>query len=146
MAGAAESAKGGAVLAPAKRIEALKLATQVLAPRSPTWKTTTASLSDPFIRTNFVPEEKPAEVEPEVKQSERSDRDVLETAANTLNPTGTMMVDGENYLLLGGKRYKAGAQIAVTIDGIVYSVVISAIDGKSYTLRLNDQELLRQLK
>lgn len=144
VASAADAAKG-AVIAPAKRIEALKLAGQVLAPRAPTWKATTVTLADPFVRTNFAPESKPAE-DPTPKLPDRPDTEVLEAAANILNPTGSMMVDGENYLLIGSKRYKTGAQITVTIDGIVYSVKISAIEGKSYTLRLNEQELSRQLK
>jgi hypothetical protein len=150
--GAAEAAKGAAVnskavLAPAKRLEALKLASRVLAPRTPTWKTT-MDLTDPFFRQNFTrEEEKVVEVDPNAGKSERSDLEVLEAAANAqINPTGTMMVDGENYLLLGGKRYKTGAQLPVTLDGIVYPITISAIEGKSYTLRLNEQELRRQLK
>jgi hypothetical protein len=150
--GAAEAAKGAvnskAVLPPAKRFEALKLANQVLAPRAATWKTTMADLTDPFFRQNFArDEEKVVEVDPNAGKSERSDLEVLEAAANAqINPTGTMMVDGENYLLLGGKRYKTGAQLPVTLDGIVYTITISAIEGKSYTLRLNEQELRRQLK
>jgi hypothetical protein len=148
LASASDAGKNSrAVLAPAKRLEALKLAGQVLAPRTTTWKTTTAGLSDPFFRQNAREEEKVAETDPNAGQPQRSDLEVLEAAANTqINPTGTMMVDGENYLLLGGKRYKAGAKLPVTLDGVVYTITITAIEGKSFTLRLNEHELRRQLK
>lgn len=134
-----------AVIPPVRRQEALQMAADVLAPREPTWKTIVADLPDPFFRSNFVQEEqKPADLKPAVAQ--RSETDVLEAAAATLNPTGIMMVDGENYLLLGGKRHKVGSQITVTIDGILYKIVISGIEGKTYSLQLNEHELRRQLK
>ena len=151
-AGAADAAKGAAngraVLPPARRAEALKVADRVLTPRAPTWRNAGEQLPDPFFRSNFArDEEKVPEIKPNEPRLERSDLEVLTAAANSqVNPTGTMMVDGENYLLLGGKRYKTGAQLPVTLDGIVYTIVISAIDGKSYTLRLNQEELTRQLK
>jgi hypothetical protein len=133
-----------AVMPTARRTESLNLAAEVLRAKQPGWQAKIAGLPDPFFRKNFVPEE--TTPEPEVAQPQLSEADVLEAIAATLNPTGTMMVDGENYLLLGGKRHRVGARLSVPVDGIVHQVTISAIDGKSYTLRLNDQELRRQLK
>ncbi len=145
---AAQAAAGGrAVLAPLKRVDALKLAERITMTRMPTWKETANEVVDPFYRPSVVTETKPVEVDPNEGRLVRSDFEILETAANTsINPTGSMMVDGENYLLVGGRRYKSGAQLSVTIDGQAYLITISAIEGKSYTLRLNEQELLRQLK
>ena len=145
--GGADAAKTGgnskAVLPPAKRLEALKLASRVLASRTPTWKVTTADLVDPFFRQNFVREEEKApETDPNAGKSERSDLEVLEGVAAQIRPDGIIL----DNLLLGGKRYKTGAQLPVTLDGIVYTISISAIEGKSYTLRLNETELRQQLK
>jgi hypothetical protein len=144
--GAADAARPAAssraVLAPIKRLEALKLADKVLAPRAPSWKTTVADLPDPFFRKNFTQEEKIAEVDPMAGRSELSDLDVLAAAATQIRPDGII----QDILLLGGKRHKAGAQLPVTLDGVVYTITISAIEGKSYTLQLNEQELRQQLK
>jgi hypothetical protein len=145
--GAKSAPTSRAVLAPVKRVDALKLTERVLVSRAPTWKTTNGELQDPFFRVNFAPqEEKPVEPEP-APPSARSDIEVLQVAADThINPTGIMMVDGEYYMLLNGKRHKTGAQLPITMDGIVYTITISAIEGKSYSLRLNEHELRRQLK
>ncbi len=144
-AGADSSSSNRAVLPPARRLEALKDASRMLEARQATWKAAVADLPDPFFRTTFVPKIEEATPEP-VARAERPDLEVLQLAAEQIRPTGTMMVDGENYLLMGGKRHKAGAMLPVTIDGIVYQILITAIDGKSYVLRLNEQELRQQLK
>jgi hypothetical protein len=142
---AAETPTNRAVLPPLRRLEALKVAAKVLAPREPTWKTATSDLPDPYFRTNFVPPPTEEVVEP-VVQDTRSDLELLRLAADQIRPTGIMMVEGENYLLMGGKRHKTGAVLPIAIDGIIYQITITAIEGKSYSLRLNEQELQQQLK
>lgn len=145
-AGAAEGPNARVVLLPAKRLEALKTAARLLEPREPTWEQLVRDLPDPFFRSSAAPakaEPEPVEVAP---RSTLSDLEVLQAAAANIRPTGTMMVDGENYLLMDGKRYKRGAVLSLTIDGVAHPIVISAIEGKSYTLRLNEQELRQQLK
>ena len=57
-----------------------------------------------------------------------------------------MLIGSEPYLLIGGRRYKVGDQIAVTFEGLVYQVSISSIERNQYTLRLNDHELRREFK
>lgn len=133
------------VLAPAKRLESMRLAARVLEPRAPTWKDRVAELPDPFFRTNTVKTEV-AVVETTERRSDRSEADILEEAARDIRPTGTLFVGSENYLLLGGKRYRNGDILTVTIDGIIYEIALSAIDRNSYTLRLNETESRRQLK
>ena len=144
LASAAEAPSSRAVLPPSRRIEALKLADRVLATPQPNWQAITTDLPDPFFRKSSAPP--PTEVVDVVPQSTRSTLDVLQQAAGNFRPTGIMMVDGENYLLMDGKRYKAGAVLPVTIDETVYHISITAIAGKSYSLRLQDQELRQQLK
>jgi len=145
-ASAADGPASRAVLKPTLRLEALKLAARVLEPREPDWKVTVADLPDPFFRTNFAPTKGEEVIVEAPPRDTRSEIDVLRMAAANLHPTGIMMVEGENYMLMEGKRYRSGAVLPMTIDGIVYQIAITAIEGKSYTLRLNEQELRQQLK
>lgn len=133
-----------AVLAPSKRLDALKLASRVLEPRQPTWKVVLADLPDPFYRTNFSKEPEPQVAV--VPQQRREDSDILELAVADLRPTGTLQMGSENYLLVGGKRFRKGDVFPVTIDGIVYKITLSIIERNAYTLRLNETDLRRQLK
>ena len=57
-----------------------------------------------------------------------------------------MLIGEEPYLLLDGRRFKAGDTIPVTIDGVGLQVTVTSIQRNSYTLRLNDKELRRDFK
>ena len=136
-----------AVMPAQKRLEALKGADEILAPANTTWRTVVADLPDPFYRSNFTrtPREKPVTTA-EAGAVQQIDLETLERVATQIQPMGTMLVGDVPHLLIGGRRYKVGDQIAVTFEGLVYQVSISSIERNQYTLRLNDHELRREFK
>ena len=138
---AGENAK--AVLPTLRRLDALKKADELLAAVPANSEGLTSELLDPFYpglkraRDKKVEPTEPAVIDPQV---------LLKRAADTIMPQGTMLIGTEPYLLLDGKRYKAGDIISVTVDGVGVQVTVSSIQRNSYTLRLNDQELRRDFK
>lgn len=143
---AAENPK--AVLPVARRLEALKTAAQILADRTPTWAQRAAELPDPFFRRHGTSEAGGAGAArgQDGRPSELSDLEILRTIAPGIQPTGTMLIGDEPYLLIGDRRLKVGDQITVTFDGGVYRIVLSSIERNAYVLRLNEQELAREFK
>ena len=71
---------------------------------------------------------------------------LLTRAAESIKPQGTMLIGSEPYLLLDGKRFKAGDIIPVNVDGVGVQITVTSIQRNSYTLRLEDQELRRDFK
>lgn len=133
-----------AVLPSMRRLDAIKKADEFLAIRPANSEELTADLTDPFYpEVKRVRDKKPGTVEPAVVVSPEL---LLARAAESIKPQGTMLIGSEPYLLLDGKRYKAGDLIPVTIDGVGVQVTITSIQRNSYTLRLNDQELRREFK
>lgn len=140
-------AAGGIVMSTHRRIAVMKTAEEVLIERHTSWKNSVADLPDPFYRPNVVVEQEPESSGNELfKEPGRPDAEVLEAVAPKIRPTGTMLIGNEQYLLLAGKRFRAGDQISVTFDGLVYRLSITSIERNSYTLRLNDEELERDFK
>jgi hypothetical protein len=133
-----------AVMPVARRLQALKTAERVLQEHETTWSNVSVSLPDPFYRSNFVAS--PVATEPAPVQDTRSGSDVLESIAQHIHPTGTMLIGSEPYLLVDGKRFKDGDSLTLTVDGLIYTVTITKIERNSYTLRLNDDELRREFK
>lgn len=129
-----------------RRLDALKSATQLLAPHTAVWSKNAPALPDPFFRSNTADAKAGSTDAVAAQPSTRSDLDVLRSVAPQIRPTGTMLIGDEPYLLIGGRRLKVGDQITVTFDGGVYQVGLSSIERNSYTLRLNDQELQCEFK
>lgn len=73
-------------------------------------------------------------------------RQLLAAIAPLVNPTGTMRLGGEPILLFGQKRIKVGDRLPITFDGTPYILVISGIEGTSFTLRLNGEEITRPIQ
>jgi len=140
-------AAGGGVVSPHRRAAILKAADEVLADRQARWQSLVKDLPDPFYRPDVpVQEVAPARKPETMLSSRRSDREVLEKVAPMIQPTGTMLIGGEHFLLLGGKRFRSGDQISVTFEGAVYRITITSIERNSYTLRLNNHEMQRYFK
>ena len=75
-----------------------------------------------------------------------ADRQLLEKLAPLVSPSGSMQLGGESILLFGQKRIKVGDPLPITFDGQPYVLVISAIQGTSFTLRLNGEVTTRPIK
>ena len=76
-----------------------------------------------------------------------SDRELLETIAGQLAPTGTMMAPGrEPILIFGKKSVKIGTRFQVNYSGVDYNLELTAIDRTTFTLRFNREEIIRPIK
>jgi len=131
-----------AVLPPVRRVEALKRATELLANRPIDSEALTAELPDPFYPEVKRVRDKKLGAPTAVGSADQ----LLRRAAEQINPAGTMLIGTEPYLLLNGRRFKAGDIIPVNIDGVGVQITILSIQRNSYTLRLEDQELRREFK
>jgi hypothetical protein len=81
-----------------------------------------------------------------VVASPRSQRDVLQAIATSLKPTGNFVLGGQQTLVFGQKRVKAGGSLTITFEGTEYILEITAIERTSFTLRLNREEFTRPIK
>ncbi|HEX9781150.1 MAG TPA: hypothetical protein VGA56_00260 [Opitutaceae bacterium] len=143
----AAGASGGIVLPAVKRMEALKAAERTFKQAEFASKAPAADLPDPFFRVmEPEPIAVPAHVLAEPVRPAKSGEQILEGVAPRISPTGTMLLGTEQYLLIGGRRYRVGDQISVTFEEMVYAVEIASIERNSYTLRLNETELRRDFK
>ncbi|HEY5552267.1 MAG TPA: hypothetical protein VIK52_10270 [Opitutaceae bacterium] len=75
-----------------------------------------------------------------------SDTDVLQSLAASINPTGSVTLGGEPFLLFGEKRLKTGDRYTVTKDGVDYAIIINSIEPGRFSIRYNSQVLFRQIK
>jgi len=80
------------------------------------------------------------------KAGPRSDHEILEAIGAQLKPTGNFNLNGQQTLIFGQKRVKAGMPMTINFEGTEYTIEITAIDRTSFTLRLNREELTRPIK
>lgn len=76
----------------------------------------------------------------------RGDREILEAIGAQLKPSGNFIIGGQQTLIFGQKRVKAGMPMTINFEGVEYTIEITAIDRTSFTLRLNREELTRPIK
>lgn len=131
---------------PAKRVEFLERAAKIQAP-----KTAIEKLPDPFHPEGFLgaaPEAvRPLVGEPAAAPAgPRSGSDILQAIAANLKPSGYFVIGGQQTLVFGQKRVRAGGQLTVTFEGTEYTLEITAIDRTNFTLRLNREEFTRPIK
>ena len=107
-----------------------------------------ANAVDPFDSAAFSEAmglTRPAAVEGQ-KTGPRSDREILVAIAAGLKPTGNFIIGGQQTLIFGQKRVKAGMPLTINFEGVEYTIEMTAIDRTSFTLRLNREELSRPIK
>ncbi len=77
-----------------------------------------------------------------------ADREILESIAPKILPTGTIKVGGEPLLIFGRKNVKIGNQFTVTdpTSGKEYELELIAIDSTTFTLRFRNEEITRPIK
>jgi hypothetical protein len=138
---------------PDKRRALLELATQLAKTHAPA--PLPAGKINPFDPSGFGqadPDERAAELaaaksaQQTVTARAPNDRELLETIAGKIVPTGTMFVGGEPTLLLGKKPVKIGTKFTVTYSNIDYVLELIAIDRTTFTLRFNREEIIRPIK
>jgi hypothetical protein len=76
-----------------------------------------------------------------------SARELLETIAARIPPTGTMTdLSGETLLTFGTKKVRRGDVIGVEYNGQTYDLELVAIDRTTFTLRYRGEETTRPIK
>lgn len=76
----------------------------------------------------------------------RTDHDLLRAIAQSLKPSGYIVLGGTPSIAFGQKRVKAGSVLTITFEGNQYTLEVSNIDRTSFTLRLNREEFTRTIK
>jgi len=131
------------VVSPARRQEALEQAKKLLAIRTIAPVTVDPFHSEKFSEMvaslNHVPNTS-APTTAAVVTAPRSQRDILQAIAASLKPTGNFVLGGQQTLVFGQKRVKAGGFLTE------YTLEIAAIERTSFTLRLNREEFTRPIK
>jgi len=145
-------AEAPAVLSPVKRQETVDAAKKLLAHRD-----IVAVAADPFHPEGFndliaaaghVPGvvASTGPVESARPAAVRTERDMLQTIAAGLRPSGFYVLGGQPTLVFGQKRVKAGGSVTITFEGTEYTLEITAIAPPNFTLRLNREEFTRTIK
>jgi hypothetical protein len=142
------SAQTRNISTPAARQAALKT-TETLLAEKPNTAAGAEALKDPFnpteqdLREDYDPDAAAKDVKPVVR---RSDADFLQELAKQIQPTGSVTLGGEPYLLFGEKRQKKGDKVTISYDGVEYVVEIVSIANKHFRLRYNNEEMVRSIK
>jgi len=158
----ASLASGQAVMAAAKRQEALDRGKALVAPRE-----MTPVAVDPFYPAAFTEavaamgrvssggnntttpatQTPGGTTEPVRPQTgPRTDRELLQAIAQSLKPSGFIVLGNVPSLSFGQKRVKAGETLTITFEGNQYTLEVVSIDRTNFTLRLNREEFTRTLK
>ena len=155
LSGRAFAAEGESVVAPLKRQEVLDRAKNLLAsPAQP------KAVKDPFhseayadsiagaVRSpdNQVPAGDSTTTTRATPTGPRNSRDLLQTIATSLKPSGFFVLGGQPTLVFGQKRVKAGGFLTITFEGNEYTLEIVSIERPNFTLRLNREEFTRPIK
>lgn len=89
------------------------------------------------------------EVDPSAKDpaaSTRSAAELVALLAERIQPSGSMMLGGEPYLLFTERRQKIGDKMSVALEGVEYSVEIVSISNNRFRIRYQDREAERTIK
>lgn len=127
---------------PDVRLSTISASEVLLAIRPPSIPT---DAIDPFNSPSFNSNSQPSANET-VKTAPRGDREILAAIAAQLKPSGNFIIGGQQTLIFGQKRVKAGTPMTINFEGVDYAIEITAVERTSFTLRLNREELTRPIK
>lgn len=74
------------------------------------------------------------------------DRDILETLAMRLNPSGTFVLGDRSMIIIDRNRFEVGTKFIVTYDERDYELELVSIDRTTFTLRYRGEEITRSIK
>jgi hypothetical protein len=150
---AAAAAKGKSdILPPARRQPSVDRAAKIA--EAPVVLPLPEELPTPFNPPDFdrlEPDERPAPPQPVVKQAPsagNADREILESLAERIKPTGTLTGrDGKPMLTFpDARRLSVGQGFVVTDKDMNYELEIVAIDRTTFTLRYRKEEIVRPIR
>jgi hypothetical protein len=76
----------------------------------------------------------------------RTDRDLIQSIAASLKPSGYFVIGGKPTLVFGQKRVNSGSLLTILFEGTEYTLEIVSVDRTNFTLRLNREEFTRPIK
>lgn len=153
----AQAAKVTADVAPPQRREAVVETAERLTNR-PSPAAVPAELASPFNPANFDQADRAGEagaratpgttaaagpVEP---AKPAGDREILETLAARLTPSGMIAMGGRPLLIIDRNRFEVGTKFIVTYNEQDYELELAAIDRTNFTLRYRGEEITRPIK
>lgn len=151
--GAADNRRASDIVPTAKRQETVDKALRLAQPPAP------VPLPDPlplpFTPPDFDkrdPEEaKSNPVTPGAAAAQQpapvaGDREILETLAGRLTPSGTLSLGGAPQLIIGRNRFPVGTRFTVTYNNEDFELELVAIDRTTFTLRFRNEEITRPIK
>lgn len=74
------------------------------------------------------------------------DREILETLAMRLTPSGMIALGGKPFLIIDRNRFEIGTKFIVTYSEQDYELELVTIDRTTFTLRYRGEEITRPIK
>lgn len=106
-----------------------------------------ANLKTPFDYDKAEPDPTPAPNGAPAPAQSKGARDLLETLAPLIKPTGTVIMTGRPTILTFGRtNVKVGEKLTVSFEGTNYELDLVAVTSTSFTLRYKDEETTRPIK
>jgi len=142
------SAAVESIITPGKRVEVLESSRQLLSKKDIAAKQPNPFFSQTFndIRYGTSDEAAPPDKGTTQPSGPRNNRDLLQSIATSIKPSGYFVIGGEPTLVFGQKRVKAGGTLTITFEGKEYTLEVTALDRTNFTLRLNREEFTRPIK
>lgn len=130
---------------PESRQGAVDLAGRLSHPSEP--PPLSANLKTPFDFDKAEPDPTPAPNGAPAQAQSKGARDLLETLAPLIKPTGTVIMTGRPTILTFGRtNVKVGEKLTVNFEGTNYELDLVAVTSTSFTLRYKDEETTRPIK
>lgn len=134
------------LVSPEARQGVLDLANRLSHPSEPA--PLSANLKNPFDFDKSEPDPTPApNGGPAQASQSKGAREILETLAPLLKPTGTVIMTGRPAILTFSRTtVKVGQKLTINFEGTDYELELVAVTSTSFTLRYKDEETTRPIK
>lgn len=83
---------------------------------------------------------------PAAPAAQPGDREILETLAQRLTPSGMIALGDKPFLIIERNRFEVGTKFIVTYNEQDYELELVAIDRTTFTLRYRGEEVTRPIK
>lgn len=147
-------AKAAADIAPPQRRQATVDTAEALTQRTPP-APVSSEVKNPFNPADFDPGEQgppvaaspgAAPAGPVAPPKPPGDREVLETLAARLTPSGMISMGGKPLLIIDRNRFEVGTKFIVTYNEQDFELELVSIDRTTFTLRYRGEEITRPIK
>lgn len=133
------------LVAPEARQGVLDLGNRLSHPSEP--PPLSANLKNPFDFDKSEPDPTPAPNGAPAQAQSKGARDILETLAPLVKPTGTVIMTGRPAILTFSRTtVKVGQNFTINFEGTDYELGLVAVTSTTFTLRYKDEETTRPIK